>query len=88
MLERSLQVRSPLFHVTDLLDFRNLFIQHLVVIAGGPAPQLYHEKQDRFLYFLATLVTSGVYQIGDDQARSWIVAGTPSGGSIPSVLAS
>jgi hypothetical protein len=26
---------------------------------------------------------AGVYQIGDDQARSWIVAGMPFGGSKP-----
>jgi len=31
------------------------------------------------IYFFAVLVASGVYQIGEDQARSWIVAGTPSG---------
>ena len=31
------------------------------------------------IYFFAVLVASGVYQIGDDQARSWIVAGIPSG---------
>lgn len=30
----------------------------------------------------------GEYQIGDDQARSWIVAGSPSGIAIPSRAAS
>lgn len=30
----------------------------------------------------------GVYQIGEDQARSWIEVGSPSGTSTPSALAS
>ena len=29
----------------------------------------------------------GVYQIGEDQARSWSVAATTSGGAMPSCLA-
>ena len=35
-----------------------------------------------------TRLESGVYQIGDDQARSWIVAGTMPSGSMPFSLAS
>ena len=29
----------------------------------------------------------GMYQIGEDHARSWIVGGTTSGGAMPSCLA-
>ena len=34
-------------------------------------------------YFFAVFISSVVYQIGDDHARSWIVNGMPSGTGIP-----
>jgi hypothetical protein len=53
-----------------------VFLLYLAV--PGPGPDTSRS------YFFAVFIASGVYQIGKDQARSWMVAGTPSGGSIPS----
>jgi len=40
------------------------------------------------LYVVCPRAQDGVYQIGDDQARSWIVCGTSLGNGSPSLTAS
>ncbi len=55
-------------------------IQYPSVINLSPSQNLKKSCSDNYY--------SEVYQIGEDQARSWIVAGTTAGGATPKVLAS
>ena len=64
-------------HSTESVNTPALFL--IVLSLMVLVLMFFHGNQGQSIYFFAAFIASGVYQIGDDQARSWIVVGMPSG---------